>query len=70
VSKERLPVPDQTNQSALLEQIQQLEQALAVIEEEIRAFELVLRPHVSDLIVEEQELFVLYKKIKKAKKVR
>jgi hypothetical protein len=70
MSEKRLPIPDDTNQSALQEQIQVLQQELERIEKETLAFETILRSHVSDLIVEAQELFVLYKQIKEAKKAK
>jgi hypothetical protein len=68
MSKKRLPIPDHTNQKILQEQIQSLQQELAKIQKETRDFEAIIRSPISDLIVEAQELFVLYKQIKKAKK--
>lgn len=68
MSKERLPITNQLHQQKLEAQIQILQQELEAVEQEIRTFEAVLRTHLSDLIVEAQELFILYKQIKKAKK--
>lgn len=70
MSEKKLPIPDNTNQSALQGQIQILQQELERIQKETLAFETLLRHHIGDLIVEEQELFVLYKQIKKAKKAK
>lgn len=70
MSEKRLPIPDDTNQEELQGQIQILQQELARIQQETLAFETLLRSHLSDLIVEAQELFVLYKQIKKAKKAK
>lgn len=69
MSKKKLPTNNNSNQKVLLEQqISILQNELENIQKEIRNFEVLLRSHVSDLIVEAQELFILYKKIKKAKK--
>lgn len=70
MSKKRLPVPNHTDQKKLQDQIQILQHELAEIQKETQAFGATLGSHLSDLIVEEQELFILYKKIKKAKKVK
>jgi hypothetical protein len=70
MSKKRLLIPDHTDQKKLQDQIQMLQQKLAEIQQETQAFAALLRVPVGDLIVEEQELFILYKKIKKAKKVK
>lgn len=70
MSNERLPTINCDNQEALLKQIQLLQQELEIIQKETRDFEVLLRSHVSDLIVEEQELFILYRQIKKAKKAK
>ena len=66
MSKKRLPIP--TDQKKLREQIQVLQQELEEIKKETRTFQVLLRSHLSDLIIEAQELFILYKQIKKAKK--
>jgi hypothetical protein len=68
MSKKRLPAPFHTDQNNSLEQIQILQKELEEIQKETRDFEALLRSHVSDLIVEVQELYVLYNQIKKAKK--
>ena len=65
---QKVPISDDINQKELHEQIQTLQHELDEIQREIRTFEALLRLHIGDLIVEEQELFVLYKQIKKAKK--
>lgn len=71
MSKKRLSIiDDHSNQKKLLEEIQVLKQELEEIQKKTQAFEALLRSHVGDLIIEEQELFFLYKKIKKAKKVK
>ena len=68
MSKRKLPIF--TEQKELQEQIQILQQELDRIKRETRSFEALLRYHVGDLIVESQELFILYKQIKKAKKAK
>jgi len=65
MSEKRLLSLDQKKQE---EEIQILKQQLEAIEKATRAFEALLSSHLSDLIVEAQELFTLYKEIKKAKK--
>ena len=70
MSKKKLPTSDHSDQKILQAQIQMLEQELAEIEKETRPFEALLRSHLSDLMVEAQELFILYKKIKKTKKAQ
>ena len=70
MSNERLPTINCDNQEALLKQIQLLQQELEIIQNETRDFEILLRSHVSDLIIETQELFILYKQIKKTKKAK
>jgi hypothetical protein len=70
MSKEKLPSTGQTDQKKLREQIQAFQNQLEEIEKEIQTFKALLYSHLSDLIVEEQELFILYKKIKKAKKAK
>ena len=67
MSEKRLPIPNDNNQEELQGQIEILQQELEHIQKETLAFETLLRSHLSDLIVEAQELFVLYKQIKKAK---
>ena len=68
MSKKSLPVS--INHQKLREQIQLLEQELEEIKKETRIFQNLLRTHLSDLIIESQELFILYKQIKKAKKAK
>jgi len=52
----------------LEEEIEQLKLELEAIEKETYAFEAMLRSHLCDLIIEAQELYVLFKEIKKKKK--
>ncbi len=68
--KRNLPTSDNSNQQQLKEQIEILQLELEEIQKETNTFEAVLHAHISDLIVEEQELFILYKQIKKAKKAK
>jgi hypothetical protein len=48
-------------------EIEQLKGELEAIEKETYGFEAMLRSHLSDLIIEAQELYVLFKEIKKKK---
>ena len=66
IKNKYIPLP--FDQKELLDEIEQLKIELARIEKETREFEGLLRVQIGDLIVEEQELFILYKEIKKAKK--
>lgn len=68
MSKKKLLIPNHIEQKELPEQIQLLQQELEKIQDTTRNFEALLRSRLSDLIVESQELFILYKQIKKAKK--
>jgi len=70
MSKKKLPSTGHTDQEKLREEIQTFQEELEEIQQETRTFEALLHTHISDLIVEEQELFILYKQIKKAKKVK
>jgi hypothetical protein len=72
MSKKELPISNDIEQEQFLlkNQIQFLEKELDDVDQEIRAFEGVLRSHLMDLIIETQELFVLYKQIKEAKKAK
>ncbi|MFK7773757.1 MAG: hypothetical protein AB8F94_16520 [Saprospiraceae bacterium] len=70
MSKKKLTSTGQTDQNRLREQIQTFQNELEEIQKETRTFEALLYSHLSDLMVEEQELFILYKKIKKAKKTK
>jgi len=68
MSNKKLPFIAHTDQKRLREQIQTLQEELDEIDKKTQAFEALIHTHISDLIVEEQELFILYKQIKKAKK--
>ena len=70
MSNKKLPATGHTDQKRLREEIQTCQEELEEIQKETRTFEALLHAHISDLIVEEQELFILYKQIKKAKKVK
>ncbi|MCP4442919.1 MAG: hypothetical protein GY810_28775 [Aureispira sp.] len=70
MAKKKLLTLGHTDQEKLSEQIELLKHELDEIQKRTRAFEALLRSHVSDLIVEAQKLFILYKKIKKAKKLK
>jgi len=70
MSKKKLTTTTSNEQNRLREQIQTLQEELGAIENKIRTFEALLYTHICDLIVEEQELFMLYKQIKKAKKAK
>ena len=70
MSEKKLPSIEPTDQKRLQEQIQIRQEQLEEIQKEIRTFEALLYTHIGDLIVEEQELFILYKQIKKAKKTK
>ena len=70
MSKEKLPSTGQVDQQKLREQIQAFQDELEEIQKEIQTFRALLYSHISDLIVEEQELFTLYNQIKKAKKAK
>ena len=62
--------PSQPDQSKLQEQIHLLQRDLEEIQNQTHTFETLLRSHLSNLIIESQELFILYKQIKKAKKAK
>jgi len=70
MSKNKLPSTGHTDQKKLQEEIQTFQDELEEIQNETRTFEALLHANISDLIVEEQELFILYKQIKKAKKAQ
>lgn len=70
MSKNKLPSIGDTDQKKLREQIKTFQDELEEIQQETRTFEALLRSHIVDFIVEEQELFILYKQIKKAKKAK
>jgi hypothetical protein len=56
------------DQQTILSQIAILQKELSEIKFKINEFESMIRIHISDLIIEEQELFALYNLIKRAKK--
>ncbi len=56
--------------SELESEIRRLRSELEEVESKTRAFEGVLRSHLEDLLIEERELFGLYKQQKQAKKVK
>lgn len=60
MSKEKLPSTGHTDQNILQEQIQAFQKELDEIQNEIRSFKALLYSHLSDLIVEEQELSIFY----------
>lgn len=68
MSKKSFPTFISNGQNNLQHEIQILQLELNEILKKTQSFEMLLRSHVSDLIVESQELFILYKEIKKAKK--
>lgn len=68
MSNKKLRSLAHTDQKILREQIQTFQEELEEIDKKIRTFKALIQSHISDLIVEEQELFILYKQIKKAKK--
>lgn len=70
MSIERLPTRQESDQEKLQLQIRLLQQELKKVQQQTLAFETVLRTHLASLIVETQELHILYKAIKKAKKVK
>ncbi|WP_372792359.1 hypothetical protein [Lutibacter sp.] len=59
---------NEKEQLLLKAQISILKQELNEIEQKISSFEAILRSHLTNLLIEEQELTVLYKKLQKAKK--
>lgn len=72
--KENLPVNNnasiENRQTILREKLNRLQQELHEIQQKTFEFEAVLRSHLENEIVIEQELFVLYKKVQKAKKLK
>ena len=70
MTKNSLPVSNDNEKEQLLlkAQISLLKQELNEIEQKTTAFEAILRSHLTNLLIEEQELTVLYKKLQKAKK--
>ena len=70
MSKILINSPSHSGQDKLQRQIVLLQVELDHVLNKTRSFEALLRSHVSDLIVESQELFILYKQIKKVKKTK
>lgn len=70
MTEEYLPIPKDSGQKQLLlkAMIIALKQELETIEQKTTAFEAILRSHLADELLEEQELSVLFKKIKQEKK--
>ncbi|MBP9602269.1 MAG: hypothetical protein KBE41_12265 [Lutibacter sp.] len=72
--EENLPLDNnsfiENRQTILKEKLTLLQHELGEIQQKTYEFEAVLRSHLENEIVEEQELFVLYKKVQKAKKLK
>lgn len=70
MTKHTLPVSNDTVQEQLLlkAKINLLQQELNDIDQKTNAFEAILRSHLTNELIEEQELTVLYKKVQLAKK--
>lgn len=70
MTKNILPVSNDTAQEQLLlkAKISLLQQELNEIEQKTTAFEAILRSHLTNELIEEQELTVLYKKLQLAKR--
>ena len=70
MSQSNLPISkdNREEQLRLKAEIEILQKELNEVEQKTIEFESVLRSHLVDIIIEEQELTVLYKKIQKAKK--
>lgn len=70
MTEENLSIPNdpKEEQTLLKARILDLKQDLEHIEQKTADFEAILRSYLTDEIIEEQELTVLYKKIKRAKK--
>lgn len=70
MTKRTFPVLNDTAQEQLLlkAKINLLQQELNDIEQKTTAFEAILRSHLTNELIEEQELTVLYKKVQLAKK--
>ena len=63
-----LPDENDKEQITLKAKIEILKQELGNIQQKTNDFEAILRSYLADIIIEEQELTVLYKKIQRAKK--
>ena len=72
MTEKNLPISKDIEQEQLLlkAQIKSLQQELNEIEQKTTAFEAILRSHLTNELIEEQELTVLYKKVQLAKKER
>ncbi len=57
-------------QQLLKDQIEKVSKELELVQQETYQFESILRDSLSDLIIEEQELSVLYKEFKRSKKLK
>ena len=70
MTKNKLPVSNDTAQEQLLlkAKIKLLQQELNDIEQKTNVFEAIMRSHLTNELIEEQELTVLYKKVQLAKK--
>ncbi|MBE0423744.1 MAG: hypothetical protein IBX66_07380 [Lutibacter sp.] len=70
MTKNTFPVPNDNEQEQLLlkAKIKVLQQELNDIEQKTTAFEAILRSNLTNELIEEQELTVLYKKVQLAKK--
>ena len=70
MTKNTLPVSNDTAQEQLLLKVKitHLQKELNDIEQKTNAFEAILRSHLTNELIEEQELTVLYKKVQLAKK--
>lgn len=68
MKEKHLPITNETEQMLLKAQIEALLQELEVVEQKTKAFEALIRSHLIEELIEEQELTVLYKKLKQAKK--
>ncbi len=60
----------QEEQLALKAHIKSLQDELADVEQRTSAFETMILSHISDLLIEERELSLLYKQLKQAKKAK
>ncbi|RTE53525.1 hypothetical protein EHW67_10975 [Arenibacter aquaticus] len=68
MSEPQLPSPPNDPAILLQEEINKIQQELTGINEKTTAFENILRSKLEDELIEEQELIILYKQQKKAKK--
>ena len=57
-------------QQLLKDQIEKVSKELELVQQETYQFESILRDSLSDLIIEEQELSVVYKELKRSKKLK